>query len=190
MNEGDRFDVGGVIVRLKVSRRARRVSLRIDPVKGEAVAVAPNKGRLSAALSFAQAHRNWARRRLETARSPWPLEPGGRLSLFGQSCRLSPDGRNPEILPGADGLVLRGCGEGQVDARLAVSGMKSWAQSWFARRLAVHARSLGVATPQLKLSEALSRWGSCAPARKGSAAVVRINWRLALAPPTVADYVA
>jgi len=33
--DGDRIDIGGAAVRLKVSGRARRVSLRLDAARGE-----------------------------------------------------------------------------------------------------------------------------------------------------------
>jgi predicted metal-dependent hydrolase len=42
----------------------------------------------------------------------------------------------------------------------------------------------------LSITDARTRWGSCSPAQKGRAASIRLSWRLALAPPAVADYVA
>ncbi|MEJ0067326.1 MAG: M48 family metallopeptidase [Caulobacteraceae bacterium] len=38
--------------------------------------------------------------------------------------------------------------------------------------------------------DARTRWGSCTPAAPGHPAGIRLSWRLALAPPAVADYVA
>jgi len=52
--DGDGIDINGTRVRLKVNRRARRISLRIDAARGEAVAVAPTPRRLSEAASFAK----------------------------------------------------------------------------------------------------------------------------------------
>lgn len=54
----------------------------------------------------------------------------------------------------------------------------------FARRLDVLSAKLGVPTPQLFLSNAKSRWGSC-----NSRKEVRLNWRLMLAPPHIINYV-
>ncbi len=54
----------------------------------------------------------------------------------------------------------------------------------FARRLEVLSAKLGVPTPQLFLSNAKSRWGSC-----NSRKEVRLNWRLMLAPPHIINYV-
>ncbi|MBC7786781.1 MAG: M48 family metallopeptidase [Methylophilaceae bacterium] len=54
----------------------------------------------------------------------------------------------------------------------------------FARRLEVLSAKLGVPKPQLFLSNAKSRWGSC-----NSLKEVRLNWRLMLAPPHIINYV-
>lgn len=54
----------------------------------------------------------------------------------------------------------------------------------FARRLEILSAKLGVPTPQLYLSNAKSRWGSC-----NSRKEVRLNWRLMLAPPHIINYV-
>jgi len=43
---------------------------------------------------------------------------------------------------------------------------------------------MGVRYQSLKLTGASTRWGSCT--REGT---VRINWRLVMAPPPIADYV-
>ncbi len=54
----------------------------------------------------------------------------------------------------------------------------------FARRLEILSAKLGVPTPQLFLSNAKSRWGSCNNRKE-----VRLNWRLMLAPPHIINYV-
>jgi len=52
--DGDLIEVGAARVRLTVSRRARRVSLRVDRAKGEVLAIAPSLRRLGeAGLDFA-----------------------------------------------------------------------------------------------------------------------------------------
>ncbi len=61
---GERLDVGGLPVRLTVNPRARRVSLRIDRARREAVAIAPSIRRLADAAAFAQSRRAWIARAL------------------------------------------------------------------------------------------------------------------------------
>lgn len=54
----------------------------------------------------------------------------------------------------------------------------------FVRRVEVFAIKLGVKPPQVSLSNAQSRWGSC-----NSRGQVRLNWRLIQAPPQIINYV-
>ena len=68
--DGDRVDVGGVLVRLRVNPRARRVILRLDPRTGEAVAVAPSRARLGDAVDFAASRRSWLAQRVATFNRP------------------------------------------------------------------------------------------------------------------------
>ena len=71
-----------------------------------------------------------------------------------------------------------------VVARKVIAWYKKQAASDFTRRLEILAAKLGVTTPSLTLSNALSRWGSC-----NSRGEVRLNWRLLQAPPHIINYV-
>ena len=80
--DGDRVDVGGVTVRLKVNPRARRIILKVDPVRGEGIAVAPSRRRLGEAVAFARARRSWLAERLSAIPNPTEvLDPLARRDL-------------------------------------------------------------------------------------------------------------
>src|ERR1700741_1837324 len=69
--DGDRLEVAGAVVTLKVHRRARRVSLRLDPARGGILATAPTARRLHEAAAFARERANWIAERLaELPRAP------------------------------------------------------------------------------------------------------------------------
>ena len=53
------------------------------------------------------------------------------------------------------------------------------------RRLMAHARKQGGRIPRFDLSDARTQWGICHPDGR-----IRLNWRLALAPLSIIDYVA
>jgi predicted metal-dependent hydrolase len=186
---GDRLDLDGLAVRLRVNPRARRISLRLDPRRAEAVATAPSPARLRAALEFARSRRAWIAERLAARPAPAPL--GARLSLFGRPVPLIADGRRPRIDWSAEGLpdTLSGCGLGVADRQLVARAVRAAALTVFVRRAEWHCARLGVEAPTIKLFDARSRWGSCTPARGDRGAVVRLSWRLALASFAVADYV-
>lgn len=67
-------------------------------------------------------------------------------------------------------------------------GVMSWyrkeAMACFQERVALYANRLGVALPQLQLSNARTLWGSC-----NARGVIRLNWRLIQKPLALVDYV-
>jgi predicted metal-dependent hydrolase len=190
--DGQLLQIDGVRVRLRVSSRARRVSLRVDRATGEAVAVAPSSAALKHAAGFAHERRAWLRAQLADIPSPAPaLRADDRLGTLGEVWRLQPDGRRPRLAPpGPDGVrLLAGCGDGEVDPMIVARMVKREAKAAFEDRAAVHCASLRVERPPIGLMDARTRWGSCTPGQGGRGASIRLSWRLALAPWPVADYV-
>src|SRR5271169_591154 len=86
--DGDLIELGGVSARLKISGRARRVSLRLDRALGEVLAIAPSARRLAEAAAFALERRGWIAERLADLPAARRFAPGGELSVFGEPCRL------------------------------------------------------------------------------------------------------
>jgi predicted metal-dependent hydrolase len=190
-SDGEQLDVGGLSVRLTVNPRARRVSLRIDRARREAVAVAPSIRRLTDAAEFARSRRAWIVERLAALPVVRALGTAEPLVVFGAVWRLTPDGRRPRLIAADAGSPTRlaGCGAGEVDGQLVARAVKREALGVFRARAEVHCRALGVDAPPISVMDTRSRWGSCTPARPGRAASIRLSWRLALAPFAVADYV-
>ncbi len=179
-------------MRLTVSRRARRISLRVDRAKGEVLAIAPTPRRLAEAVAFAHERRSWIAEQALELKPPTQLAPGLALTVFGEPCRL---GR----APGRASLEARGWERGArlalgadeaAYAKVAILLLKREAKAWFAPRLALHCRALGEPAPRFSIVDARTRWGSCSPGGPRQEASIRLSWRLALAPPAVADYVA
>lgn len=191
--DGEIVDVGGgVVVRLRVSPRARRISLRVDRRHGEAVAVAPSPRHLADAAAFAASRRAWLALRLAEQPQPAPepmLAADDELHVLGVAWRLQPDGRRPQLMDSEGRRRLAGCGDGGVDPQLVVRAIRREASGVFEARAKVHCAALGVPKPPIRLNDALTRWGSCTPGRPGRPASIRLSWRLALAPLDVADYV-
>jgi predicted metal-dependent hydrolase len=190
--DGELLEMGEVCVRLTVSRRARRISLRLDRTRGEVLAIAPSARRLGEAAAFARRRRGWIAERLANLPAPRPVSPGEALLVFGRPCRL---GRIPgrASLEGDGweaGVRLPQGADEAAYAGAVVRLLKLAARTWFEDRCAVHCAALGVATPRISIADARTRWGSCTPPDRGRPASIRLSWRLALAPAAVADYVA
>ena len=196
--DGDRIEVAGAVVRLKVSGRARRISLRLDLSTGEVVAIAPTERQLSAAADFAGQRAAWIKSQVAAQPRPVALVPGQAIEILGRPCLLA-------HRPGRAGFRAETAG---APAQIGVGGdparfsagvvrvLKAEALGFFTLRTEAYAQALGKPTPTVTVADARSRWGSCRPPRShgfGAACEVgriRYSWRLILAPYAVADYVA
>jgi len=193
LSDNSIFEIGaGVQVRLKVSRRARRVSLRIDRASGEILAVAPSARRLPDAAAFAETQRGWIAARLAEQRPRQPLTPGLELCLFGEPARLAAVlGRaSLEAVSWERGVRLPRGRELEVFEAAALGLLKRRAKDWFTPRVAALCAELGVKPPRLAITSPRTRWGSCAVGGRSGEPSINLAWRLALAPPEVASYVA
>lgn len=190
--DGDLIQVGDARVRLKVSGRARRISLRLDRASGEVLAIAPTQRRLGEAAAFALERHAWIAERLADLPEPRRFTPGGLVTVFGETCRLgrAPGRASLEAGDWERGRRLPLSADDAAYAQAIVELVRREAKDWFEARCARHCRALGVTPPKLSITDARTRWGSCSPAQKGRPASIRFSWRLALAPPAVADYVA
>ena len=176
-----------VAVKLVVNPRARRVSVRIDPTRREAIATAPTKRHLKHAVQFAAERAGWIAHELERLPKGVSLTPGSFITLRGVEHEL---------------VCERGRGGARVErdliARIVVPALdpalfesrtlrflKEEARSDLVDRVAHHAITLGVRPARLQVKELRSRWGSCSVD-----GVLSFSWRVVLAPPFVLDYLA
>jgi len=191
LSDGERLDLDGAVLRLRVNSRARRISLRFNPLTGETIVTAPTPGRLADAVAFAGSRRAWIAQRLLARPPVQSLAATTSIQILGAECLLIPDGRRPRLIGADEGSPARiaGCGIGAVDAQLVVRAVKAEALGVFRRRASAHCLALGAPAPSIALIDARTRWGSCTPAQGGRPASIRLSWRLALAPYAVADYV-
>ena len=105
--DGDRLEVAGAVVRLRVHRRARRVSLRLDRTKREIVATAPSARRLSEAAAFARDRANWIAERLAELPETQTLAPGMLIDVFGEPVRLEAGSGRARWIAPDDGSTTR-----------------------------------------------------------------------------------
>ncbi|THD74576.1 MAG: M48 family peptidase [Phenylobacterium sp.] len=191
-SDGDRLEVGGAVVTLKINRRARRVSLRLDRTRRQIVATAPSARRLPEAAAFARERAHWIAERLAELPDAQPIAPGMTLMLFGEPVRLEAGSGRARWLEAEDAEPhrIRAMGEGEGYARAVMLMIRKRALAVLAERTAHYATQLGAPLPKVTIMDAKGRWGSCRPSRRGDAGSIRYSWRLALAPFAVADYVA
>lgn len=178
---------GSVItVRLQVNPKARRLILRLDERRREAVAVAPSAQQLGEAAAFAEGRADWIASRLARMPDIIPFEDGAVIGLRGEPCRLSLDGPGRlAVLEAGDPMVLRAPGAPETFGARITRYLKKEAKADITAAVARHAGVLGVKPARISVKDTRSRWGSCSADRNLS-----FSWRLVLAPPRVLNYVA
>lgn len=160
-------------------RHARRITLRLAPDGCEARVSLPTWARMSDALAFAAQRSDWLAAQLARIPPPQPIEPGGVLRYRGEALRIEWLASAPRRPVLDDGTVVMG-GPADTVARRLRRWLESEAQRLGAEDLAEYCACAGVPAPKLALSAAQRRWGSCS-----ADGVIRINWRLIMAPDAV-----
>lgn len=176
-----------VPVKLVVNARARHVSVRIDPVRREAVATAPCRRQLDHAAQFAAERASWIVRELARLPRGVELAPGAFLPLRGEPHLLAYErGRaRPRVEVGEPLRIVAPAPDIALFEGRLLRFLKEEARGDLAGRVAIHAVALGVAPRRIQIKELRSRWGSCSVD-----GVLSFAWRVILAPPFVLDYLA
>ena len=179
------FDIGGRQIALTVRRshRARRIGLRIDPIRANAELVVPRRIGLSEALRFAESKRGWLSERLAALPAAIQFVDGVAIPVGGEmlAIRHTPGTRGPVRREG-DLLMVSGAPEHQ--SRRVRDWLKAHARVVLAMRSRDYAARVDRPVASIRLGDPKSRWGSCSPD-----GAIAYSWRLILAPPDVLDYV-
>lgn len=186
-SHGELIESAGHPVRLNVNARARRVSLRLDRIKGEVVATAPTLKRLTEAAAFARERSDWVAAQFAGMPERRPLAPGLEFALFGEPCRLEAGTGRARLC--REPLRVTAPDDAAFPVR-ALRLIKTEATRVLTERTAHYCERIGRPAPRVTIVDPRGRWGSCKPAIGATPASIRYSWRLALAPFAVADYVA
>ncbi len=176
-------EASGMPVRLRVLRRARRLTLRVDPRGDGAVLTLPPGVRQAEAEAFLDRHADWLSRALARQPARTVVGPGARLPVAGIEAEvtLAPGRRRPPRLEGTQLVVP---GPGAPGPRIA-AWLKLRARDALVPAVRRYAGLLGREAAMVSLRDTRSRWGSCS-----STGRLGFSWRLAMAPAEVLDYMA
>jgi len=160
-------------------RHARRMTLRLAPDGSEARVSIPEWGRTSDAVRFAEQRRDWLAAQLARIPPPVRIEPGCTLTYRGETLRVVWSESAPRQPVADQGVLVLGGPQAWIEGRLQ-RWLEAEALRLMQKDLAHYCARAGQAVPRLALSRARRRWGSCS-----SNGVIRINWRLIMAPDFV-----
>ncbi len=171
---GDR-DVPITILRL---RQARRMTLRLTPDGSVRISI-PTWARSADALAFVRSRADWLAGQLAAQIQPLPIGPGATLRYRGEALVVDWHPEAPRRPLCRDGVLHIGGPTEALAARLR-RWLETEARRLLTEDLAHYAAAAEQPAPRLMLSNAQRRWGSCS-----SKEVIRINWRLIMAPDAV-----
>lgn len=169
--------------------RTRRRSIAIQAVADGIRVRAPQRAAVADIEHFMLTHADWIAAHLaECRRRPaFAWQDGSVLPLLGSPVRITGvDGlpainRLDNLLNVPSAMLEKGCREA------VLAWIKSSAEAVFRDRIAHHAEKMGASPPTLRLSNAKTRWGSCAHGPGGTR--ISLHWKLYLFPPALIDYV-
>ncbi len=174
-----------VHVRFEINPRARRLILRIDETRREAVAVAPSRGLISDAAAFAADRADWIADRLDALPTVLPLIDGAEIPIRGRAHRITSAGHGRLVRLTEDPPTLSAPGAPETFPDRVRRFLRRAAKADLGEAVDRHCGMLGVAARRIVVTDTRSRWGSCT-----SDGRLAFNWRLICAPPFVLDYVA
>ena len=188
VSESAHLEVSGRAVPLRVRRhrRARRIVLRVDGARDEAVLTIPWRVSVREGLAFANTRRDWVAARLARLPPRVPFGPGAILPIRGEPHRIEHVADSPRkrsVITVENGVILVS-GKPEHLARRLSDWLRAEAKRTLAPVVREKAARLGVAVGHIVARDTRTLWGSCSA--KGD---VSLCWRLVLAPPFVADYV-
>lgn len=166
------------------SRRARQVSLRIDPRGGTVQVILPPRCRRTSGLALLMQHADWVVDRLAALPPHIALAHGSPMLLNGREHVI----RHLPLAPPGAWLARNEIRVGGTRQQLpaAVSAfLRAEALRVMSALVAAKAARLDRLPRRVLVKDTATRWGSCAA--DGS---IAFNWRLIMAPPFVQDYVA
>jgi predicted metal-dependent hydrolase len=181
--------VGGRVLPLAIRRhpRATRLTMRLAPDGSEVRITLPKWGRTLDALVFVRSRTDWLEGQLAVVPRADPPAPDGAVAYRGALLRVEWAPRFARRPALGDGCIRLGGPEDTVPTRIR-RWLEAEALHLLAADLAHYCALAGRPVPELRLSRAQRRWGSCSGPRdhdRQRGQCIRINWRLVQAPDHV-----
>ncbi len=171
--------LAGIPLTVRVSPRARRMQLRIDPTTRSVLLTVPRRISQRRALAWAAGHRDWLEAKLAEIPESVPIVPDAALPLFGRPRRIDWSAARPRrIQVEADRLIVGGPVEG-LEGRV-LRWLRAEAATLLGRETRELAAAGGIKVGRIGVGDPTSRWGSCS-----ASGGIRYSWRLIMAPDFV-----
>lgn len=173
---------GKAALRVRRSRRAKRLALRIMPASGEVELVVPIRASVKQGIAFAREKASWLKTHLGKLPPPVPFTDGAVIPVFDQPRMIR---RTDELFGGiwlTDG-ELRVAAPPETVPDVVRGWLRNQAKDELTSRAEEKTGLLNSRFRRLTVRDTASRWGSCSP--KGD---LSFSWRIIMAPDYALDY--
>ena len=178
-----RLPGGAARVEWRRSRRARRVSLRIDPREAAVVVTLPPRAGRTAGMSLLMNHADWVVERLAALPGHVRFADGALVPLYGIEHHIRHVGGRGGVR--AIGREILVGGEPEFLPRRVADFLRAEARKRMSALVRDKAEQAEATARRVSVKDTQTRWGSCAANRN-----LAFSWRLIMAPRFVQDYVA
>ncbi len=172
----------GEDIKVTISPRAKRLTLRIDAGNHQAILTIPPRCSKQTALDFVERHRGWIAKNLQNLPETVLFQNGESISVLGKTYQIR---HLPEQHSGTRICedYLEVCGQKEFLHRRIKDFLKKLAGEKFKQLSQAKAAEIGCRVNRVCIKDTRSRWGSCSTKNN-----INYNWRIILAPPEVIDY--
>lgn len=170
-----------ILVRIKKSVRARNISIRIN-AKGQAELVLPRWGSVSKAKSFLLEKSPWLVKRMFEVEKHIHMDKA-TIPIFGvmhSITQIESEKRSVELV---EGNIIKIYGPHELRDITLVRYLRDLLLKKLEEIAENQSAVVGLRYKTIHLIKGISHWGSCAPD-----GTLSFNWRLALAPMNVVEY--
>src|SRR6476620_7501130 len=163
---------GPTRVEWRRNRRARRVSLRIDPCRGGVVVTLPMRAGRGAGVALLMNHADWVANRLAALPDALPFADGTLVPIGDLQYRIRhvPRSRGGAWLQDGE---LHVTGAPEFLRRRVQDFLRAEALRRLSALVATKSTSIGMTVRRISVKDTRSRWGSCAADRS-----IGFSWRL------------
>jgi len=173
-------------IKIKHSKRAKRVALRLDPIKRVFHLVVPSGMSMRRAQAFAEGQESWMQQKLAALAPKVSFEDGVIIPILGARTEIKvhyePHLKVTKIIL-EDGVLHVRTNKDDPSARI-VRFLKSLVKDELEILSSEKAAQIGKKISSVSVRDTKSRWGSCSADGNLS-----YSWRLVFASPEAFDYV-
>ena len=171
--------IAGMPVTVKVSSRARRLRLRVDPRGRSVLLTVPRRVSQKRALAWAAGQSEWLRTTIAAMPAETPIAPGATIPFRGTPHRVDWCASRPRRIDREEGRLSLG-GPVETVASRVLRWLRIEAQALLEEETREFASRAGVMASKVRVGDPVSRWGSCS-----TSGTISYSWRLVLAPDLV-----